>query len=295
MSAYSIEPARRVSIDIRSASGDGRVAGIEFGDPARPLDVIFLHANGFNALTYRSILGPLAGEMRILAVDLRGHGLTELPADPEGRTGWLPFRDDLLGLLEALGDPKPIMSGHSMGGCTSLLAASIAPERIRTMVFFDPVIMPRKMQLAAGDTPDSPLLEGARRRRARFDSKAAVIAAYTGRGAFRTWTAQMLADYVEDGFKPSPDGGVELTCAPAWEAANFASHMHDPWPALDNYKGGIRMFRAETGSTARIDDDLDALLASGRVRAETVPETSHFLPMERPDLVHAALREAVGR
>jgi pimeloyl-ACP methyl ester carboxylesterase len=295
MSAYSIEPARRVTFDIASASGDGRVAGIEFGDPARPLDVIFLHANGFNALTYRSILAPLASEMRILAVDLRGHGRTGLPADPEGRTNWLCFRDDLLGLLDALGDPKPIMSGHSMGGCTSLLTASIAPERIRTMVFFDPVIMPRTMQLGPGDTPDSPLLEGARRRRARFDSKEAVIAAYTGRGAFRTWTPQMLADYVEDGFKRSSEGGVELTCAPMWEAANFASHMHDPWPALDHYQGGIRMFRAETGTTARIDDDLGALVASGRVRTETVPGTSHFLPMERPDLVHSALREAVGR
>ena len=29
------------------------MAMLEFGDPASPVDLLFLHANGFNALTYQ--------------------------------------------------------------------------------------------------------------------------------------------------------------------------------------------------------------------------------------------------
>ena len=285
---------RRRTIALNGAAGDGVMAGIELGPTDRPIDVIFLHANGFNAMTYRSILAPLAGEMRILAVDQRGHGRTTLAADPEGRTGWDPFRQDLLALLDTLDGPPVVLAGHSMGGCASLLAAAVAPQRIKSMALFDPVIMP-KVRFATGmPTGDSGLLQGALRRRAVFDSKAAVMAAYTGRGAFKTWTAQMLADYVEDGFKPTADGMVELSCSPLWEAANFAAHDHDPWAGLESFPRPIRILRAEVGSTARIDDEVDELIAGGNISVETIAGTSHFLPMERVDLVRAELREAVS-
>ncbi len=32
---------------------------LEFGDAGTPIDLVFLHANGFNALTYRMMLEPL--------------------------------------------------------------------------------------------------------------------------------------------------------------------------------------------------------------------------------------------
>ena len=296
MGTASTQSVRRRTIALKSAAGDGDMAGIDFGPADRPIDVIFLHANGFNANTCRSILSPLAEEMHILAVDMRGHGRTALEANPEGRTGWGPFRDDLLALLEHLDLPPVVLSGHSMGGCTSLLAGEIAPQRIKRLALFDPVVMPRipVPRPPPGEGGGNDLLAGALRRRARFPDKAAVIAAYTGRGAFRTWTAQMLADYVEDGFKPTDDGEVELSCSPLWEAANFAAHGHDPWPGLLQSPWPIRILRAEQGSTARIDDQIETLTAGGRVTVETIPGSSHFLPMERPDLVHALLREAVA-
>ena len=74
---------------------------LDFGDPARPVDLIFVHANGFNAYTYRSLLQPLSGALRIWAPDLRGHGRTRLPARPEGRRSWKDHRDDLIALLDA--------------------------------------------------------------------------------------------------------------------------------------------------------------------------------------------------
>ncbi len=66
----------------------GEIAALEFGPQDRPIDVVFVHANGFNAQTYRVLLSPLGAGLRILAIDQRGHGDTTLPANPEGHRSW---------------------------------------------------------------------------------------------------------------------------------------------------------------------------------------------------------------
>ncbi len=261
----------------------GDVAAIEFGPASRPLDVVFLHANGFNALTYQHALDA---DMRVLAVDLRGHGRTTLPTQVDGHA-WQIYADDLLALLAVLGETPTVLAGHSMGGATVLLAAPrLAAARI---VLFDPVIAAEGFYVP-GRTPswDQPLAQGAMRRKPGFASRAEAAAAYRGRGAFRTWPDVMLDDYVQDGLRDMPDGGVTLACAPAWEAANFACFaMSDPRVGL---RPGVRVLRAELGSTCALDA---AAAAAVGVRLESVPGTTHFLPMERPDMVQAALREAV--
>jgi pimeloyl-ACP methyl ester carboxylesterase len=272
----------------------GAMALLDFGDATRPVDIVFVHANGFNARTYRTILAPLAAQFRILAVDQRGHGRSTLPAETEGRTSWNGLRDDLLALLETLDLRDVVLAGHSMGGTACVLAQALAPQRVRRVVLFDPVVMPEPGEIDPAQFANSPLVQGALRRRAVFPDRASVVAAYTGRGAFRTWTGEMLADYVADGFRERAGGEVELSCAPEWEASNFASHAHDTWGAFEAAQVPIRILRAEEGSTCREGPRLDALVAAGRVDVETVPGTTHFLPMERPDLVQAALRAAVG-
>ena len=280
--------ARLIDLEARG----GAMAALDFGDPGRPVDVVFVHANGFNARTYRTILAPLAEDLRILAVDQRGHGRSTLPAETAGRTSWNGLRDDLLALLQTLDLNDVVLAGHSMGGTACVLAQALAADRVRRVVLFDPVVMPAAGPVDPEQLSNSPLVQGALRRRSVFPDKAAVVSAYTGRGAFRTWDGAMLADYVADGFREREDGQVELSCAPEWEASNFASHAHDTWGAFEQAKVPIRILRAEEGSTCREDPKLDALVAAGRIQVETVAGTSHFLPMERPDLVQAALRAA---
>lgn len=276
------------------AGRGGAMAAWEFGDVSRPVDIVFVHANGFNARTYRAILEPLARDYRILAVDQRGHGRSTLPAETEGRTSWNGLRDDLLALLDSLNLRDIVLSGHSMGGTACVLAQAHDASRIRNLVLFDPVVTPAPGEIDPAQFANSPMVQGALKRRSVFPDRPAVVTAYTGRGAFKTWPAEMLADYVADGFRDRDDGQVELSCSPAWEASNFSSHAHDTWGAFEAAKVPIRIFRAAEGSTCREDPRMDALVAAGRIRVETVPGTTHFLPMERPDLVDAALREAVG-
>jgi len=278
-------------IRLGSGTGAGEFAYLDFGPEERPVDAVFLHANGFNARTYRTILGPLAGDFRILALDLRGHGRTRAPTQPEGRPNWLDLGDDLVGFLETLDLKSVVLAGHSMGGTLSLFAATDAPDRVRALVLFDPVVLPPERP--AGQPASSPLIHGASRRRRHFDSREAAVQSYRGRGAFTTWAEPMLLDYVEDGFRDLDDGTVELACAPEWEVSNYLAQGHDPWDAFARSRCPITILRAEQGSTCNVDSRIDQLTADGRITIETIPGTTHFLPMERPDLVRSNLREAI--
>jgi pimeloyl-ACP methyl ester carboxylesterase len=291
------DPAfRRKRIPIHSPAGDGVMTGIEMGPEGQPIDLVFCHANGFNALTYRTLLGPVAeAGHRILAIDMRGHGLCELEADPgDGHGSWANFGSDLIGLLEALEAPPKVVAGHSMGGTSGLVAAGLRPDLLGSLVLLDPVVMREDVARTLGATTgSSPLAIGALRRRNCFDSREAAYDAYLGRGAFKSWPAEMLADYLTDGLIPAEDGGFRLSCAPAWEAANFSAREHHPWPGFFNSTCPIRILKAEIGSTCSVDDRLDELGATGRITVETIPGTSHFLPMEVPDRVRAVLLEAL--
>jgi pimeloyl-ACP methyl ester carboxylesterase len=270
------------------------MAFLDFGPEDRAPDLVFLHANGFNARAYRTILAPLTRELRILAPDQRGHGATTLTTDYP-RTSWLDLKDDLLAFLDALGLERVALSGHSMGGTASLLAAGERPRRVRALALLDPVIRPPAAPGASSELIGvSPMVQGALRRRRVFPSRAAAVDGYRGRGAFRTWTEAMLADYVAAGFHELPDGTVTLACTPEWEVSNYVHQDHDSWAAFEASRCPIRILRAERDSPGRLDTGLDRLAATGRIRVETVPDTTHFLPMERPELVREAILEAVA-
>jgi len=286
---------RRTTYSIRGRGLDGELAALDFGDPDRSIDVVFLHANGFNAMAYRSILAPLETGLRILAVDQQGHGRSPHRAATTGRADWLDLRDDLLRVLETIGGGPLVLSGHSMGGTVSLLAAAERPDRVKALALFDPVIVSKEARPRGGDGMiDNPLALGADRRRAVFPSREAVFASYRGRGVFRGWPDAALIDYIADGFRDRPDGEVELSCAPAWEASGFRAHGHDPWAAMGQIQAPVRILRAGVGSTCHVQTPEAFNPDNPRVTVRTIAGATHFLPIERPDLVGEALMEAAG-
>jgi pimeloyl-ACP methyl ester carboxylesterase len=259
--------------------------------------VIWLHANGFNAWTYRNTLAPLAPELQLLAIDQRGHGGTPQDRAVEGKRDALDMRDDLLALLTVVSPARPvILAGHSLGGCISLLAAAEAPSRVRAVALFDPVILSREVSARATAAngvaiSESPLVAKARNRRRRFASRDEVYVAYRGRAIFSTWPEAALRDYIQAGFRDLPDGEVELACAPEWEAAIFAAHGHDIWDAMSRIEAPVRIYRAERGSTCAVAEAADFPRPQGQVRVTTVPGSTHFLPIEQPEVVREALLE----
>lgn len=294
MDAARLSPPRRMTVPIANRWGAGDMSVLDFGDPKRPVDLIFCHANGFNAQTYRSILAPLASSLRILAPDLRGHGATTLPTETAGRKGWHDHRDDLVSLLDAIDGPPVVISGHSMGGTSAILAAAERPARVSRVVAFEPVIWKRWMTAAfnlpllEGLAIHFPLVKSALRRRVRFDSREQALAAYRGRGAFKGWSDIMLVDYLASGLIEDGDGFV-LTSPPAWEASNYSSQGHDPWKAMKTSGRPVRILKGDHGSTCLVDPSPRGLPL---VSVEVVEGATHFLPMLRPDIVRDALFEA---
>lgn len=284
------EVTRRFSV---SAPDRGQISILDLGDPSRAPEIIFVHANGFNAATYQFLLGPLARDHRILAPDLRGHGRSGAIAEPEGHRDWRVFRDDLIALIDVIEGPPLVLAGHSMGAVSALMAAERRPDRVRSVLMIEPVILPRPaafmmtLPLLSLSARRVPLYGGALRRRRRFDSREAASKAYRGRGAFKGWPEQALQDYVAEGFRNVADG-VELICAPEWEAANYAAQGHDPWPVLRRITRPVRILKGGGASTCSLEN--------GRipgVNVGTVPGGNHFLPMLEPNAVQEALQQAL--
>jgi pimeloyl-ACP methyl ester carboxylesterase len=253
----------------------------------------FAHATGMNAALYAALLDPLADRFRILASDARGHGFSRLPADPAAPLSWHDFAADLIGLIDSVDPNSPwLLAGHSMGATVSLLAADARPARCAGLVLTDPAMIPFDLArgLGPGEIPANPMADQAGRRRGNFGSRAEARAAYAGRGVFGRWADADLDAYLDGGLLPAGDG-VALACAPGWEAATFRAVATDVEPALARLDRPFVLVAGANGSTVR-DADLAAFAAHRRcLDAERLAETSHFVPLERPD----AIREAVIR
>ena len=292
MDAALLTPPRRLSIPVDNRWGAGEMSVLDFGDAKRPVDLVFVHANGFNAATYRTLLAPLSASLRIWAPDLRGHGRTTLPTPVAGRWSWADHRDDLIALLNAIDGPPVVMSGHSMGGTSSLLAAAERRDKVSQLVLLDPVIWTRawvtafKFPLLRSLPRRIPLAKGALRRRRVFDSRDQALIAYRGRGAFKGWPEMALAHYLSDGLIET-DEGLVLACAPEWESSNYAAQSHDPWKALARLDRPVRILKAETNSTCHVASN-----PRHQVTVETVVGGTHFFPMLKPEIARDALFDA---
>jgi pimeloyl-ACP methyl ester carboxylesterase len=275
---------------------DGAVSYLEWEGPRGAPLLVFLHANGFNAETYVSILGPLAGQFRILAPDLRGHGSTTLRADPrEGN--WTIFRDDLIAFVDKLGLRPTVLAGHSMGATASLLAAGMRPDMAEALVLSEPVLQPDKLvaysaYARATGQADKLMMRVAstKRRRAHFASHEEAFKSYLGRGAFRTWPESMIADYLRGGLIARGDG-FELACAPAWEARLYSIFPFGLARLGSSVRVPVTMLLASEQSSANADVVAGFARRNGRTRLLTLPGTTHFLPMEKPEILH---REILG-
>lgn len=79
------------------------------------------------------LIEVLARSMRVVRVDLPGHGDSQKWADPR-RYALEMVVGELLGVLDQVGARRPIWIGYSLGGRISLGAAVLHPERVGALV-----------------------------------------------------------------------------------------------------------------------------------------------------------------
>jgi pimeloyl-ACP methyl ester carboxylesterase len=140
--------------------------------------------------------------------------------------------------------------------------------------------------------PGPNLAERAARRREIFPSIEAAYAAYRGRGAFATWPDEVLRDYLAGGLRSTGNGTeVQLACPPAWEAETFMSTPPGMSLLARKVRCPLTVIVGENESTALESEVAQMMRGHGHARLVKVPGTSHFLPMERPEIV----REEIER
>ena len=277
------------------------MAALEFGNPAHRLAAVWLHATGFNAMTYQSILAPLGLRTKVQAVDMRGHGRTTLPAKPGKMKSWKKHRDDIIAFLNRESPTKQVvLGGHSMGATVALMVAGARPDKVAGLVLVDPVILPPPLYRNAHLLPflmtmakaESGMVKRARKRRDTFGSMQDILDTYAKREIFSTWREPFMKDYVIDAFDRVDDNDPDseeqtwkLLCRPAWEAATFAAQRNRPWRALAKVRKHnipITILRPERNSvlTDRIAARLMRKCPQLVLKERT--NTTHFLPMEAP-------------
>ncbi|WP_313104088.1 alpha/beta fold hydrolase [Stutzerimonas nitrititolerans] len=167
--------------------------------------VIALHGWLDNAASF-SRLAPLLDGVRIVALDLPGHGLSDHRPPGAGYNIW-DYAHDILQTAEQFGWQRFSLLGHSLGGIVSVLLAGAMPERIERLALIDGLIpytgeaesAPRKLgealrALLAVDRKRKPVY-------ASFDQ--AVAARMKGVGAVSREAAERLA---QRGLMPVPGG-----------------------------------------------------------------------------------------
>ncbi len=119
----------------------GRVFVADVGPAdAETTPVVLLHGLLVTHHAFRDVMGPLARDRRVLAIDLPGAGESDRPrpADADGYSiAWLCDRiDEVLGELSL---SRVDLVGHSFGGTLALWLAATRPQRVRRLVVVDPV------------------------------------------------------------------------------------------------------------------------------------------------------------
>lgn len=251
--------------------------------------VLFLHGVTLAATIWSGQLAALAGDFRVLALDLTGHGRSE--AGP-GTLRLDGVAADVVAVLETLGLEDVVLVGHSMGGMaalSALLDSGAARERVGALAL---------LATSGGPMLPGPLWPAVAR-------GVGVLAAASTRDRGRP------AGPIGDGewFRARLPFGRRPSSAQVEEAALLARAT--PPATLEGLVSDILAFDRHArlselqlpaavlvGTHDRLTPPRHArALAAGLVdaRLEELPGAGHLLMWERPAAVEAMLRRLAAR
>jgi non-heme chloroperoxidase len=93
-----------------------RIAAQEWGNPAGS-EVLFIHGFSQASMSWqRQVEGDLAKEFRMVTYDLRGHGNSDKPLEPEKYKESKAWADEVQAIINAANFTRPVLVGWSYGG-----------------------------------------------------------------------------------------------------------------------------------------------------------------------------------
>ena len=192
--------------------------------------------------------------------------------------------------------------GHSKGGHLTARVELLRPGTYAGMVLCDPVLPPPH----AYGPVDPEILEHPDRhpvaqRRNRYAGWQDFHAHLKDREPYSLWRPEILVDYCRHGVQPASDGdGVELACAPVTEASIYiTSRQSSILDRLGVVACPVTVLRAkdvpeEPGGRLNFMRSttwggLAGLFPKGR--DVYLPDLTHFIPMQAPDIVARHIAE----
>ena len=127
------------------------------GPRGDPLPIVLIHGTSASLHTWQGWSAALRAQRRVITFDLPAFGLT---GPFSGRYAGSGYRGDdyarfVLDLLDALGVPRAVLGGNSLGGEVAWRVASLAPQRVERLILvdaagypFEPQSVPIGFQLA---------------------------------------------------------------------------------------------------------------------------------------------------
>ncbi len=193
--------------------------------------LVVLHPTGFCAGVFDPLVPLVGGTFEVIGVDLRGHGASQtvIAVDQLGND---QMALDVLAVVDHLGIDRFCLLGVSLGGGIAIEVAAAAPGRVASMMLCEAIAIDsgtREAHHFAYEGGEHPLAVAARRRRPVWPDRTTVVESYGSRPPLSILAPEVLDAYVRWGFVDTPDGQVELACAPDTEANIFGSaERHGP-------------------------------------------------------------------
>lgn len=255
--------------------------------------IVFSHANGFPAGTYRVLLEAWrAAGWRVLAPEKFGH-------DPRWpvRSNWAPTRDELIAFVEREAPGEAVhLVGHSLGGFLSLLVACRKPALARSVVLIDSPLVAgwraHTIQVfkATGLMKRFSPAKVSQFRRWQWPSAEDALKHFAAKSVFARWDPAVLRDYVACGTEPDPDtGGVRLAFRRETETRFYNTLPHHLGAVLQRHPPKCPV--GFIGGTQSTEMRQVGMAATRRVCKDRIAmiEGTHLFPMEQPAATAAAV------
>ena len=264
---------------------DRKVNSYVMNESENSPEIYFSHANGFNALTYSSLLKKIKKNYQITSYDMRGQGKTTLLADYKQMRSWLIYKEDLEQILDIRKKPS-VLIGHSMGGTASLLLAYARPDLVSRLILIDPVILSYSYRIIykflqkAGLLKIHPMVRGALMRRNKWENQNEAIEYFETKKLFRNISKNVIEDYVTDGLKKNITQKYELSCHPEWEAANFRLSPDEIGFNLKKSNVPIKLILPPNSYVCNRESQRKLERLMPNIEIVNIKDTSHMLPLE---------------
>jgi pimeloyl-ACP methyl ester carboxylesterase len=251
--------------------------------------LLFSHANGFPAGSYRKMLSALEQRYDVQSIERIGHDPRYPVSD-----GWPHLVAELVEFIAGRASRPVIGVGHSLGGYLTCLAAVQRPELFSKIVLLDsPMLgfwtgtafgMIKRFGLADRVTPAGIT----RDRRREWLTSAAAEKYFMTRKAFRGLDPDCIRDYARAGTMPV-GGRIGLAFDPAIEYSIYRTIPHD----FAAYLPRLRVAAGFIGGRQSNEVRRVGLRLTRRYFRVDLIEGGHLFPLEHPAMAADAVQRMV--